>query len=369
MFGLSSVVGPILGGAFTTHVSWRWCFYISLPVGAVALAGLVLVLPASPALDKIEGNWLDVAKKFDPLGNALIFPGLICLLLALQWGGITWPWSDARVIVTLVVGILLIIAFAIVQLWVQENGTAPPRIVRQRTIAAAAISFIGIGGALVITAFYLPLWSQVVQGVSASEAGIRLIPYFLSTVLFAIISGVAVSKVGYYTPFLILGSAILIAGSGAFTTLQPDTGKAAWIGFQILVGAAVGLCLQQPITAAQTVLADTDIPTGITFITFCQILGSTVFVSICQAVLTQTLSSELAASFPGFDTSSIARVGATDIRGLVPREQMGLVLEAYNKGVRNVYSVGIGAGVLALVASLGLEWRSVKKPAADKIGG
>ncbi|KAF4550228.1 Efflux pump roqT-like protein 1 [Elsinoe fawcettii] len=359
-FGLSSVLGPILGGAFTTHVSWRWCLWISLPIGGVALAGLVLILPTSPASEKIEGSWLEAAKKFDPLGNACVFPGLICLLLSLQWGGLTYPWKSVQVIVPLVLGILLLIALILVQLWVQENGTAPPRIVRQRTIAAGALAYIGVGAVLVIAAFYLPIWFQVVQGITASEAGLRLIPYFLSTVIFAIISGVAVSKIGYYTPFLIFGSALLIAGNGAFTSIHPGIGKGEYIGFQILLGSGVGLCLQQPINAAQTVLADRDIPTGITVLTFAQILGSTVFVSICQAIVSQTLKSELARGLPGFDASSIGDIGATDIRKLVSTQELLVVLAAYNSGIRNVFYCTIGASVLALGGSLALEWRTVR---------
>lgn len=145
------------------------------------------------------------------MGNVMIAPGLICLLLGLQLGGTKYPWSDARVIALLVVGPVLLVAFACIQ-WVQENGTIPPRIIRQRGIAAGVFVPLGLGAALTIPTFYHPTWFQAMRGTSAVKAGIRLLPLFLGTVVFVIGSGIAISKSGYYAPWLIVGCVIRVVG-------------------------------------------------------------------------------------------------------------------------------------------------------------
>lgn len=232
IFGIASIIGPLVGGLLTTKASWRWCFWINLPIGGVALALLLIVLPASTPPEETEGTFQQNLWKFDPVGNVVLAPGLICLLLALQWGGVKYPWSDARLIALLVIGSVLLLAFVCIQ-YVQENGTIPPRIIRQRSIAAGAVVSFGLGAALIIPTFYLPIWFQAIKGTTAVNAGIRLLPLLLGTVVFVIGSGIAISKTGYYAPWLIVGCAIRVIGGGLLTTFQVDTGTGQWIGFQV----------------------------------------------------------------------------------------------------------------------------------------
>lgn len=195
---------------------------------------LLLILPASPPPRKDIGeSFKERIKQFDPVGTALLLPGLVLFLLALQWGGNGSSWSSTRVIVTLVLGIVLLVAFAICQVGVGEYGTIPPRIFRQRSVAAASAVSLGFGAALLVLTFYLPIWYQAIKGLSAVAAGIRLLPYFLVTVFFVIASGILVSKIGYYTPVLNVGAAILVVGCGLFTTVHVGSSNATLIGFQV----------------------------------------------------------------------------------------------------------------------------------------
>ena len=172
-------------------------------------------------------------KQFDPLGTALLLPGLVLLLLALQWGGAGYAWGSVRVAVSLALGLALLVLFSISQLWTGENGTIPPRILCQRTIAAGSVVSLGFGAALIVLTFYLPIWFQAIQGQSAFGAGIRLLPYFLGTVTFVIASGFLVSKTGYYTPPLIAGTALMVVGCGLLTTFNVNTTNGQWIGYEV----------------------------------------------------------------------------------------------------------------------------------------
>jgi MFS family permease len=233
-FGLASIAGPLLGGFFTSRVSWRWCFWINVPIGCLAIVVLVLILPSSPPPRKHMGeSFKQRVQQFDPIGTVFLLPGLVLLLLALQWGSNEYAWESTRVIVSIVLGLVLLIAFVICQFWARENGTIPPRIFGQRSVAAATATSFGFGSVLTILTFYLPIWYQAIKGLSAEAAGIRLLPYFLATVAFVITSGFLVSKVGYYTPVLNVGLALTVICCGLLTTFRVETSTAESIGFQV----------------------------------------------------------------------------------------------------------------------------------------
>jgi hypothetical protein len=196
--------------------------WINVPIGGVALVGLLIFPPASSPPEETKGNFKQNLWKFYPVGNMVLAPGLVCLLLALQWSGTKHPWSGARIIALVVVGPVLLVAFACIQ-WIQEHGTIPPRVFRQRSIAAGVFVSLGNGAALIIPTFYLPIWFQAIKGTTAVNAGIRLLPLFLGTVVFVIGSGIAISKSGYYAPWLTVDYAIRVIGAGLLTTFRVDT--------------------------------------------------------------------------------------------------------------------------------------------------
>jgi MFS family permease len=232
MFGLASIIGPLLGG-YLTAVSWRWCFWINVPIGAVSLVVLAFATPKTPPAVKPSSTWRSRVAELDPLGFALIAPATVCLLFALQWGGTQYPWNSGRIIALFVLFGVLTLAFIAVQAWRKDDATVPPRIFFQRTIFSGLIAATGIGSLLVVFAFYLPIWFQAIQGKSPQSSGLSLLPLLLSNVLVVGIAGVGTSVWGYYTPFMYLGGALCIVGAALISTWQVDTGPGQWIGYQV----------------------------------------------------------------------------------------------------------------------------------------
>ena len=172
-------------------------------------------------------------KQLDPLGFVLIAPAIVCLQFALEFGGVQYPWNSGRIIALLVLFGFFGSAFVASQLWLGDAATVPTRIVRQRTMIAATVASVSTGSLLVIYPFYLPIWFQAIQGKAPQSSGLSLIPLLLSQVLLVIIGGILTSKVGYYTPLIILGGAVSIVGAALISTWEVDIGHSKWIGYQV----------------------------------------------------------------------------------------------------------------------------------------
>ncbi|KAH9827518.1 putative HC-toxin efflux carrier TOXA, partial [Teratosphaeria destructans] len=296
-FGLASVVGPLLGGVFTTDVTWRWCFYINLPIGAVSLVAIFFILKPTPPSD--PGRTLkEKLARLDLLGELCLFPCVICLLLALQWGGTTYAWNDGRIIALFTLFGVLLIGFVLVQVFTQKTATIQASVINNRSIVAGMWLTFCVASAMMALIYFLPTWFQAIKDKSAVKSGIDTIPMVLSLVVGNIAGGQITGRIGYYNPQALAGVILMPIGAGLITTFNENTHSGKWIGYQILFGLGLGLAMQQGPMAAQTVLARRDVPVGVSLMMFMQQLGGAVFVSVGQNVFDTTLVRGLVTALP-----------------------------------------------------------------------
>jgi MFS family permease len=345
-----------------TDTQIRWCFYINLPIGALVLVFLYLFVDNTPpALGDLP--FKEKIRRIDIPGTLVFVPSVVCLLLALQWGGQKYDWSDARIIALLVVFAVLLIAFVAIQLWRQEAGTVPPRILKQRTILGASWYAFMLGSSFFIAVYYMSIWFQAIKGDSAIKSGYSTLPLILGLVFASIGAGVATQKLGYYNPAILAGGVLVPIGNGLLTMFKTDTAHPFWIGAQFLFGFGVGCGLQQTNIAAQTVLDKKDAPTGVSVVFFFQGLGGAVMVALAQNVLDQKLIAGVKHLLGPGKANTIVNTGATQLRQAFTKEQLPEVLTVYNHALVIVFYIGLAFGIAAIFGGALMEWAPLKKKA------
>jgi predicted MFS family arabinose efflux permease len=361
LYALGALCGPLLGGAFTNTIGWRWCFWINLPYGLITFVAVFFFFKKSEH-KKETPSFVNRILSLDLVGNAILLGAATQLFLTLQMSEARVSWSSAPVIGLLCgFGVTTIIFIA----WILFRGEAallPPRIVGQRTVAASYGAAFFIYGTLLLHSYYLPVYFQAIHNASALESGVDMVPYMAASAVTPLLAGIFVWKNGLFAPPAIIGCAIGTVGCGLIATFKVGTSTATWVGYIILTSGGIGMAIQQGFSAVQTVLPLCEVPIGTAAVVACQTMGGAIFVSVGNTLLQNHLLSDSAAKqVPGVDLRVIIEEGTTHFRQHVPADVLPDLVRLYSDALQGVFIAAVPLLGCALLCSLCMEWRSVKR--------
>ncbi|CAD6589968.1 MAG: hypothetical protein ASARMPREDX12_004093 [Alectoria sarmentosa] len=359
-YGCASVIGPLLGGVFTTHATWRWCFYVNLPIGGASAVVIFLFFQAPAASRPVKAPWQEKLLQMDPLGTFTIMAAIVCYLLALQWGGVTKAWSDSSVIGTLVGFGLLLIVFGVVEWYMGDRAILQGALLRRREILVNCLYVCFSAGSFFALLYYLPIYFQSVDNVSASESGVRNIPLVLGVSVFTVVSGGLITVYGVYVPFLLAGSAITTIGTGLLYTLDIGSPSSHWIGYQALAGIGIGLAIQVPIIANQAFVEASEISSVTAITLFFQTMGGAFFVSAGETAYTNRLLERVPLLAPGVSPALVVATGATQLRAVFSAQELPGIVLAYMDGLKLAFALAVALAGVTLPIALFAKWRNVK---------
>jgi EmrB/QacA subfamily drug resistance transporter len=288
VFGVSTIIGPLLGGFFVDNLSWRWIFYVNLPIGAVALTVIAVAFRARPER---------VHHKVDYLGAAVLAAGLAALVLFTSLGGTTYPWGSAPIIALIVIGVALLVLFPFVERRASEP-ILPLELFRNRVfVVTSAVGFI-VGLALFGAITYLPFYLQVVRSLSPTRSGLTLTPLMAGLLITSIASGQLISRYGHYKPFPIAGTAVMAIGVYFLSDLGVSTPLWRTIAAMVVLGLGLGLVMQVLVLAAQNSVDYRQLGVATAGSTLFRQIGGSIGVSAFGAIFSNRLRSELASRLP-----------------------------------------------------------------------
>lgn len=349
VFGATSVLGPLLGGLFTEHLSWRWVFYVNLPVGAVALLVIAAVLRIPR---KAERHVIDY------LGTFLIASVATCLVLVASLGGTTWDWTSPQIIGLSALAVLLVVVFVAVERRAAEP-VLPLKLFRVRTFTLSAVISFVVGFAMFGAMTYLPTFLQVVHGVSPTMSGVHMLPMVFGLLLSSTVSGQIVSRTGRWKVFPVVGTAVTTLGLLLLHQLDADSGDGEMSAYLFVFGLGLGLVMQVLVLVVQNAVSYEDLGVATSGATFFRSIGASFGVAVFGTVFAGHLGDKLTDALDGASLPSGVSVDGlkADPREIaeLPAALRPSVLDAYASSITDVFVYAAPVALVGFVLALFLR--------------
>ncbi|MFT4082886.1 MAG: MDR family MFS transporter [Nocardioides sp.] len=338
VFGVTTVAGPLLGGLFTDHLSWRWAFYINLPLG------ILVVAVASVTLPKIAST---VRPIIDYLGIVFVGIGASLLTLAVSWGGTQYAWGSTTIIAMFAGAVVALGLFV----WAESRAVdpiLPLRLFRGQVFSLSVILAFIVGFAMMGAMTFLPTYMQYVHGVSATSSGVRTLPMVVGLLITSIAAGTIVGRTGRYKIFPIIGSAVTAFGLYLLSTMDAGTSTLAMSIYLLVLGLGIGMCMQILTLIVQNTAEFKDLGVATSGVTFFRTLGSSFGASILGTIYANALSDKLAAA--------VVKAGITDTDSISTPAKIHALAAAQRDPIVNAYADSLHVVFLWAVPVAGLAF-------------
>ncbi|KAJ1720112.1 hypothetical protein LPJ53_005222 [Coemansia erecta] len=355
-WGLASAVAPVLGGVIVQRASWRWIFWLNLPVCTLALV-LVLFFMRLP---KPRGSAREKAGKIDVLGTLAFLGATLPLLLGLSWGGREHAWSSPLVLGCVLGGLAGLGVFALVEVLVAREPIVPPRLLRHRNVALSAVGHFFYGAAAYGPIVFVPQWALLVRGADAISAGMRLLPFTAGTVVTSVGGGLLMTRTGRYRRLLVLGSLLLALGNGLFLLFTEQTGQLTQALVLVLCGLGAGAVIQPLMMAAQAAVPGHDMAAATTLCAFLRSLGGIICVAVLSSLghsVVRTGLTRLVVAQPKavFVVVQVAENQAAAFAPGVPDGLRAAIVRVFARAMHVSFIALLPFGALLLLVCLGFE--------------
>jgi EmrB/QacA subfamily drug resistance transporter len=345
VFGVALVLGPLLGGFFTGHLSWRWVFLVNLPLGALVMAMTARTIPSIPRGGK---------SNIDYAGIGFVSAGAAALVLALSWGGTDYAWDS-----TTVIGLFIGAAIALVCFVLVESRAAEPilplRLFRSPIFSVCVILAFIVGFTMLGALTFLPTYSQYVKGISPTASGVRTLPLVVGLLATSMLAGSVVSKTGRYKMFPVVGSLLMALGLWMLSRLTPDTGYWTLALDMLVFGAGVGSSMQILTTIVQSTSDFGDLGVATAGVGFLRTLGSSFGTAIFGTIFTSALSARLAAAVVASHGVPPSAVTSPEALHHYPTAQITPILNAYSHALHVLFLAAVPVALVATLTALFLK--------------